>query len=280
MKKTVISILKGLLYFSAYFSTVIIAVLIIAFSCLCLTFFNEKNFGAIIETFEKSPNYTSTLSIISSLVFLLIICFFFKFRHKKIKKELHLNNISGKAVIPLLIFGIAFNFAMTYVFFELIPFPEIWYEDYMEAEVDFNGVSPVLSFLSIVIVASVVEEICFRGLIYTRFKQGMPLIVAAILTAILFGIGHGSPIWMLYTAISVFFTICFFEKFKSIIPCIIEHAGFNLVGWFAPQYLSNDPNIVFKLGMVVISILTFIWIMKMPIKKNQNIVAGKKLQCH
>jgi membrane protease YdiL (CAAX protease family) len=61
-------------------------------------------------------------------------------------------------------------------------------------QLGFNNASGVeqltLTFISLVILPPIAEEILFRGLLYSSLKKNLPTIVAAIGTSILFAIGH------------------------------------------------------------------------------------------
>lgn len=48
----------------------------------------------------------------------------------------------------------------------------------------------VLTFISLVILPPIAEEIIFRGIIYTSLKKAMPLWTAVIITSLLFAAGH------------------------------------------------------------------------------------------
>lgn len=61
-------------------------------------------------------------------------------------------------------------------------------------QLGFNNVhgtgNIALTFISLVILPPIAEEIIFRGLIYTSLRKKMSLWVAAILTSLLFALGH------------------------------------------------------------------------------------------
>jgi membrane protease YdiL (CAAX protease family) len=61
-------------------------------------------------------------------------------------------------------------------------------------QLGFNNVSGagqiILTFISLVVLPPIAEEILFRGLIYSSLKKNLPTVVAVIGTSILFAIGH------------------------------------------------------------------------------------------
>lgn len=80
------------------------------------------------------------------------------------------------------------------------------------------------------IVAPVIEEIIFRGLIFQSLRQKMNLKMAVILGALIFGLWHIN----LYTALCAFFMgiilSIFYMQYKSIFVPIIIHIGANAIG--------------------------------------------------
>ncbi len=61
-------------------------------------------------------------------------------------------------------------------------------------QIGFNHVSGVremiMTFISLVILPPIAEEILFRGLIYSSLKKKLPVYAAAIATSLLFAVGH------------------------------------------------------------------------------------------
>ena len=66
-------------------------------------------------------------------------------------------------------------------------------------------------WISVVIMAPLVEELTFRGFMYTRLKQGMPKWIAIIVTSLIFGCVHGTIIWAMYTFVFSLALIFVFE---------------------------------------------------------------------
>lgn len=53
-----------------------------------------------------------------------------------------------------------------------------------------TGISLAAAFLSLVVLPPIVEEILFRGFLYSRFLKVLPKVMAAIVVSILFGAAH------------------------------------------------------------------------------------------
>ena len=84
------------------------------------------------------------------------------------------------------------------------------------------------------IAAPLAEEIAFRGLLYGGLRKKMPMIPAALVGGVFFGLLHFSTGWSAVPVL-IFLGVIFavlYEKTKSIWPPILLHAvnnGFALV---------------------------------------------------
>ena len=92
----------------------------------------------------------------------------------------------------------------------LIPFPQAWIDSYEASSSELLGNVGIALWIAVVIMAPLVEELTFRGFMYTRLKQGMPKWIAVVLTSLVFGIVHGTIIWAIYTFVFIFPGVAFF----------------------------------------------------------------------
>lgn len=95
-----------------------------------------------------------------------------------------------------------------------------------------------LYFFLIAILGPIVEEITYRGILYSPYRKKYDSKVAIIITSIFFSIAHTkSP------TVSVFITGIFlgilYEKTESLISTIVAHSTYNLVNTVGIYYLYN-----------------------------------------
>lgn len=97
--------------------------------------------------------------------------------------------------------------------------------------------------LAVVAGAPLAEELVFRGVIQSRLERAMPVWIAIVLQAVLFGFIHGTPVQIGYAFLMglLFGYICY--RTGSILPTIAAHAAFNamndplgLLGGFAEKW--------------------------------------------
>lgn len=91
----------------------------------------------------------------------------------------------------------------------------------------FGGFVPAL--LITVLLTPVIEEVLFRGVLFTSLRQKKSLVFAIVVGGIIFSLAHiGNPIQAL-GALPLGIYLCFmYHRLGSIIPGILLHASWNL----------------------------------------------------
>ncbi|MEE1057016.1 MAG: type II CAAX endopeptidase family protein [Acutalibacteraceae bacterium] len=275
MKKIFKSIGKALTYLLVYFGVygLISGVLVAVLSFSLIT--EEKQTGReldynsfSIQLEEKLSDYLILGTLISGVLTLVIISIVFSIRKKNVLEELNLFKFKTVGVIPIALLGAGFNVFIS-ILFSLIPFPEAWLSSYVDnsSNVTQGG---IVSLLTAVIVAPVVEEVIFRGLVYTRLKNGFSLVLSAVISSVVFGVMHSTIIWAMYTFVLGLILIWVFEKFQSLFACIILHTAFNAMGMVL-SLLPELPDVfgwIFLIMGFLLILISCLWINN--ITKNKN----------
>ncbi|MDE6281477.1 MAG: CPBP family intramembrane metalloprotease, partial [Oscillospiraceae bacterium] len=169
---------------------------------------------------------TMTLSLISGLLTLTIVLAFYLIRRKKFSEALWLRPVlaptllTGAALAPGLYLVVVAALAML---------PEAWLDSYSEASAGIGG-GTLIGVIAVAVVAPIVEEIIFRGLILNRLARVMPGWLAVVLSAAVFGVCHGHPVWFAYAfVLGVVFGFIDLRA-NSILPSILGHVVFNAIG--------------------------------------------------
>lgn len=96
----------------------------------------------------------------------------------------------------------------------------------------FRVVSPAAAIMVLLtgsLIAPIAEELFFRGLIFNALASRMPVLLAAVISGVLFGLGHGDLV--LFPALTLFGilqAICYRISGNLIVP-IIVHAANNAI---------------------------------------------------
>ena len=260
MKNFWVNVGKAAAYFGTYFGSQMLVSTVVSFilGTIIRTKMVLENGALDMDAYMEEVMVALTESMAYILIFsglLTILAFFVvaKIRKKKFTQSAGLVKFKGATVAPIIIGGIAFNFAISYLM-NLIPFPEAWIESYQASSSEVLGGTGIALWISVVIMAPLVEELTFRGFMYTRLKQGMPKWIAVILTSLVFGLVHGTIIWAMYTFVFSLALIAIYERTKSTWACIIFHMAFNLVG----AVMSTWPEVGEKLDGVWLMVGSFV----------------------
>lgn len=137
----------------------------------------------------------------------------------------------GSALLVVIPYYLIFM-AMTYFASTYIPS----FNADQQQQIGFNnvhgGFSLTMTFISLVILPPLAEEIMVRGFLYSSLKKAMKIIYAAIITSLIFGAAHlpeggaAGPLWIgaLDTFILSLFLIYLREKTGSLWSSMTLHA--------------------------------------------------------
>lgn len=224
MKKFLSSLLKGLAYFAVYAAlqagVSVYAGFIIAFM--------PNGIASFKDVLSQNINL---ILVISGIITLLTFIMMLKAQRLSLKQELALKPVAFARLLPLIIGGIALNFLVSSGM-ELLPIPESLLNDYNETSGMLLKGSPAWQLISVIIMAPVVEEVTFRGLMLGRFSKGMNIILAGFIQAALFGVMHGSPIWIAYGFLIGLLLGAVMMLYRSLFACIVLHMSFNSASYF------------------------------------------------
>jgi len=194
----------------------------------------------MIQVSEEIVNHAMLMTFIAGIITLFIYWLVCVIRKKKFTKEVCIRPIPVKAVFPIVLMAACFNI-ITSVIISIIPWPQSWMESYATNSSVIDG--SLMTWLTAVLMAPILEEVVFRGLVYTRLKKGLGVIAATIMTSLIFGIAHGTIIWFIYTFIFSIVLIWVFEKFQSLTASILLHLAYNLSG-MALSLIPEEAGII------------------------------------
>ncbi len=187
-----------------------------------------------------------TVIAVNTLTLLGIILIFVG-RKESFKTYINFSPIKWKNAITLFTFGIFLNIltvGILTVVSEVFPISEQmeYYSELMEPLMMGN---PILIFIAIVISAPLFEEIALRGVIFNDFKKAVPVWVALIIQAALFGLMHLNIIQGTYAFILGLILGIIYHYYQSIWMPILVHLSFNLTSTLMNYVVSEDANVTF-----------------------------------
>ncbi len=189
---------------------------------------------------EKLNSMLPGILIVSGILTLLVLWLFFLIRRRRFRAEVRLKPFRASHWPGILLGAVGLclfiNFGM-----QLIPIPAEILEEYAESSAGLLEGSFVLLFLSNVVMAPVVEEILFRGLVYGRLRRAMSRWAAILLSSLFFALMHGQILWICYTFLVGIVLCLAAEKADSILASVFIHMMFNLFGTCMGYLVESVP---------------------------------------
>ena len=188
---------------------------------------------------ERLLDGLSALTLLSCLIIAAVLLLWFLLRRKPLSEAAGLRHCSGWTV-GFCAFGAVGLYVLVSLVLALLP--ESWMEEYGKA-MRLSTETGLIPALAVVAGAPVAEELVFRGVIQSRLERAMPVWIAIVLQAVLFGFIHGTPVQIGYAFLMGLLFGYIRYRTGSILPTIAAHAAFNamndplgLLGGFAEKW--------------------------------------------
>lgn len=190
------------------------------------------DFEAVLESsISNSPGAMCLITVLSGVLTILCLYQFFHLRGKKLRMEAGLVPFHT-CYWPMVLLGavglcLVVNFAMP-----LIPIPEEVLTEYAEQSQSLVQGPMIYLLISNVVMAPLIEEILFRGLVLNRLRKVMPVWAAVVISSVFFGLMHGQILWIMYTSLVGLVLGLTAWKMKSALAPMFMHFVFNLFGTY------------------------------------------------
>lgn len=194
----------------------------------------EMNNMAVGEDAYVSALDMNIISIISALLTIIVLVIISSVKHRPFYDHVGIYPVRTPKLLLMIPLGIAVQFLTNEVLY-FIPWPE-WVIEQHNSAFSFLGQSsgPIefaVEILSAVVIAPIVEEMIFRGCVYTRLRRGMPTAAAILASAFAFGWVHGTIVALLYATVLGALLAYVYVKFESLLAPILLHMSFNLANY-------------------------------------------------
>ena len=136
---------------------------------------------------ERLLDGLSALTLLSCLIIAAVLLLWFLLRKKPLSEAAGLRHCSGWTV-GFCAFGAVGLYVLVSLVLALLP--ESWMEEYGKA-MRLSTETGLIPALAVVAGAPLAEELVFRGVIQSRLERAMPVWIAIVLQAVLFGFIHG-----------------------------------------------------------------------------------------
>ena len=231
MKNLLKQIGKALGYFAVYLVTSNVVTMVFS---LILGYVKGKEYKAAGMGYEEGLELlkadqaamTGIILLISAVLTLLIYFIVEKVKKSSIFKEADIKPATGKQLGLSVVGALGAMFFMNFML-TILPIPQDLLGDLT------SGVSKLTAYpfwqaiLANALLIPIMEEVLFRGYIFSRLEKAMPSIVAALISSVVFGICHGGLVWAIWAFLLGMFICVVRIKSRSIVPGIIIHIIMN-----------------------------------------------------
>ncbi|GHB88509.1 hypothetical protein GCM10010306_099440 [Streptomyces umbrinus] len=112
-----------------------------------------------------------------------------------------------------------------------------------------HAAGALATLLLTLVAAPAGEEALFRGLIYPLLRKRVSIPASTLVTAVVFGLLHGSAVQFAATLPLAVLLALTYERTRVLWPCVLLHLGFNLAASLVPAQalgaLANPVSAVF-----------------------------------
>ncbi len=120
----------------------------------------------------------------------------------------------------------------------------------------FSG-NIIVIIIAVGIIVPIVEELCFRGIVFNRLKRDLALWPAVVIQAVIFGVAHLNIVQGLYAAfLGMIFGLLYY-KFKNILVPIVAHIAVNSSNFVMP-YIFNSEEAFVNNAWIIILVSAFV----------------------
>lgn len=208
-----------------------------------------------------SQNFTTLTLLISEILTLAVLVFICKWKKQSSSVFLGEDNDFNSQIVPFLIFAGFFGNVFTSAFMNFLPFSQETLNNYSNGVGALTSSIFIADILAVAIFAPIVEEIIFRGLVLSKLRLAMPVWAAVALQAVVFGLIHGTLVWIIYA--TIFGAVLGYVRIAtgSIKASIVMHIAFNASSffiWIIFMYMPNTRAVQGIIALVCGAIMVFV----------------------
>lgn len=235
--------------------------------------------GVVFAIFSVSDNFinTSASFVDASIAFILsIVCYIF-YRAIFTKKEPEVAISKPTGAIYSVIIGLGAG-GISSIWLNVIYYLAE-YSEFLAKQVkgfdtlydDMENGAYIWLFLAIVVVGPIIEEILFRGIIFSSLENVTDVSwLPVIVTGVMFGVWHGSFIQGVYTSIVGIILTYYMKKCRSLVLVALAHGVNNISGTLPPSLDTDLNNMILNILAYVCIIPTLIILYRLHRKSRKN----------
>lgn len=231
--------------------------------CICGCFWITLSFvlfigivsSIIMMNVQNALEYIALISGMAQLLYFILVIILLKLRGVAIQDRCEVKHVSYKKYILPAMTAFCFS-AFSNIVQANLPIQEA-----LMGDIENDLGSGVVAFIiSVFIIAPIVEEVVFRGLIMTKLRKEISATASSLISAMLFAIIHfmaGGSVTVVHAFFGGLIFALVYEKTKSLLPAIVAHS-FGNIGGFVPQAIQSCSAIIRYMIGAVFMIVTIL----------------------
>ena len=251
MKRKVKAVLASIVLLVSFLTVQMIIPVIIGAYYGISSNISEKVIESQVVRYSSISQLSFIMMQILGVFFLLAV---FKIKKTKIKEYIDIKKVKTDRILIYLAYGVAFQLvamlgnAIVSQFYDLEKSTEV-INNIIKSENIF------LSVFIVIILAPLVEELLFRGMILNKLNNHLSQKVTIVIQSVLFSLFHFNLAQLIPTfLLGLFLGFCYF-KFKNLWAVILIHFSFNTFG-FLVDYIPGNIYFLMYLIPVVTALMS------------------------
>lgn len=176
---------------------------------------------------EKAESYLMEITILVSLITILIFGKIYRGERENKDADCHKKNrLAGKDILAIVICGVCICISLN----SLIMRSGItqYSETYQTTSQSIYGASVFIQLSGVAFLAPMAEELVYRGMLYRRMRNMLPVWMSILGSAIIFGVNHGNIVQFVFAFITGAVMAYLYEIYHSLKASVLFHVVLNM----------------------------------------------------
>lgn len=176
---------------------------------------------------EKAESYLMEITILVSLITILIFGKIYRGERENKDAGCHKKNrLAGKDILAIVICGVCICISLN----SLIMRSGItqYSETYQTTSQSIYGASVFIQLSGVAFLAPMAEELVYRGMLYRRMRNMLPVWMSILGSAIIFGVNHGNLVQFIFAFITGAVMAYLYEIYHSLKASVLFHVVLNM----------------------------------------------------
>jgi membrane protease YdiL (CAAX protease family) len=213
---------------------------------------------------------TKFLFILGAIPFLVVPIVYVKLKNYDANRIFRINAVSNEILIYSSLLGVSLTIItdeLDRIIQILVPPPQWFVEQLQSLQADSLW-DWIILLIGVVLLASISEEILFRGFLQVSLERKGDVTRAVVLSSLTWTLIHVNPYWAVQIFITGIFIGFIAWRTNSIIPAIIIHALNNLLSLLFLNFKLDEKIDWYLLGdhvsplLIIMAVIVLVWSIK------------------